>query len=289
MIGAVVAAFVGRRMVDGAVRFGETLFDAARGRLWRAGRSGELDRPTAAILRTLLTDADTDVHKDRLLEAGWPGRTVHENSLAKAISRLRYMLGADGETLKTVHGYGYRLMADPVAADWPSRGLAGSRRWLALALVALAVVAVVWAVAKALPVSEMAERPLAKGEAADSVGRILWVDDHPENNRVERAYLEDRKLAVYQVVTTEEALQLLAMYEYDAVISDMNRNDKPLDGISLVKEMRRRGDRTPFVLYSVVPSDAQRQLVAEAGGQAATVERGELYDVVSRLVRRKPA
>ena len=38
-----------------------------------------------------------------------------------------------------------------------------------------------------------------------------------------------------------------------------------------------------------VPSDAQRQLVAEAGGQAATVERGELYDVVSRLVRRKPA
>ena len=289
MIGAVVAAFVGRRMVDGAVRFGETLFDAARGRLWRAGRSVELDRPTAAILRTLLTDADTDVHKDRLLEAGWPGRTVHENSLAKAISRLRYMLGADGETLKTVHGYGYRLMADPVAADWPSRGLAGSRRWLALALVALAVVAVVWAVAKALPVSEMAERPLAKGEAADSVGRILWVDDHPENNRVERAYLEDRKLAVYQVVTTEEALQLLAMYEYDAVISDMNRNDKPLDGISLVKEMRRRGDRTPFVLYSVVPSDAQRQLVAEAGGQAATVERGELYDVVSRLVRRKPA
>lgn len=284
MVAAVAASLLGWGMVDGTVRFGETIFDAARGRLWRAGRSVELDRPMAAILRTLVAEADTDVHKDRLLEAGWPGRTVHENSLAKAISRLRHLLGTDCEALKTVHGYGYRLAADPVPAEWPSRGMAGGRKSLALGLAALAVIAATWAVANAPSVSGAAQRPLAKGEPADAIGRVLWVDDHPENNSVERAYLENRKVAVYQVGTSEEALQLLAMYEYDAVISDMNRNGKPLDGITLVKEMRRRGDRTPFVLYSVVPSEAQRRLVAESGGQAATVKRDELYRVVDTLL-----
>ena len=272
-------------MVDGVLRFGETIFDAAHGRLWRAGRSIALDRPTAAILGTLVAEADTDVHKDRLLDAGWPGRTVHENSLAKAISRLRHMLGADGEALRTVHGYGYRLVADPVAADRPPRGLAGGRKPLALGLAALAAVAAIWLVTSVSFASGAEERPLIKGEAADSIGRVLWVDDHPENNSVERDYLERGKVAVYQVVTSEEALQLLAMYEYDAVISDMNRNDKPLDGINLVKEMRRRGDRTPFVLYSVVPSEAQRRLVSEAGGQAATVERDELYRLIAAMLR----
>ena len=272
-------------MVDGVLRFGETIFDAAHGRLWRAGRSIALDRPTAAILGTLVAEADTDVHKDRLLDAGWPGRTVHENSLAKAISRLRHMLGADGEALRTVHGYGYRLVADPVAADRPSRGLAGGRKSLALGFVALAAVAALWFVTSVPFASGAEERPLIKSEAADSIGRVLWVDDHPENNNVERDYLERGKVAVYQVVTSEEALQLLAMYEYDAVISDMNRNDKPLDGINLVKEMRRGGDRTPFVLYSVVPSEAQRRLVREAGGQAATVERDELYRLIAAMLR----
>ena len=195
------------------------------------------------------------------------------------------MLGADGEALRTVHGYGYRLVADPVVADRPSRGLAGGRKPLALGLAALAAVAAIWLVTSVPFASGAEERPLIKGEAADSIGRVLWVDDHPENNNVERDYLERGKVAVYQVVTSEEALQLLAMYEYDAVISDMNRNDKPLDGINLVKEMRRRGDRTPFVLYSVVPSDAQRRLVREAGGQAATVERDELYQLIAAMLR----
>ena len=277
-------------MSQGTVRFGGVIFDAGRGRLWHAGRSVELDRPTLAILRTLVAEAGTDVHKDRLLDAGWPGRVVHENSLAKAVSRLRHALGADGKALKTAHGYGYRLAAEPLPADWPpSAAAAGLRSRLVVAVALIAAVMLVWLATPQPAGSQAGERPLAKGEAADAIGRVLWVDDHPENNLVEREVLERRKIAVYQVTTTEEALQLLAMYEYDAVISDMNRNDKPLDGITLVREMRRRGDDTPFVLYSVVPSEAQRRLVGEAGGQAATVERGELYRAIGALVRERPA
>src|SRR3546814_9490981 len=71
-----------------------------------------LRRPPRSTRTDTLFPYTTLVRSDRLLEAGWPGRVVHENSLAKAIGRLRKALGADGEALETVHGYGYRLAAE---------------------------------------------------------------------------------------------------------------------------------------------------------------------------------
>src|SRR3546814_3075376 len=84
-------------MDGGVTRFGQVEFDAARGRLSVAGRRIALDRPCVAILSILLNETDKGVDKDRLLEAGWPGRVVHENSLAKAIGRLRKALGRSEE------------------------------------------------------------------------------------------------------------------------------------------------------------------------------------------------
>jgi len=278
-------------MNGSGIRFGEVVFDPARGRLSVAGRRTELDRSSAAILKALVNEAGQDVAKDRLLEAGWSGRLVHENSLAKAIGRLRSALGRDGELLETVHGYGYRLAAEPEAADLAPPGRRMRFRWpiLALSAVVLSVVVAAWLMGRSAAMAAADDPRLIKGEAADSIGRVLWVDDHPRNNDLERRYLEHSKIAVYQVRTTEEALELLAMYKYGAVISDMNRNDKPLDGLTLVKEMRQRGDRTPFILYTVVPSAAQRDLVAAAGGQAATVTRAQLYRAVVPLLQAEAA
>jgi DNA-binding response OmpR family regulator len=274
-------------MNDRGIRFGEVVFDPARGRLSVAGRRTALDRSSAAILQALLSAAGQEVAKDRLLEAGWSGRLVHENSLAKAIGRLRGALGEDGALIETVHGYGYRLAAEPEAAALPAPGRRMRLRWpiVAVSAAVLALVAAAWQAGRSPAMAAIDTPRLVKGEAADSIGRVLWVDDHPRNNEVERRYLEHSKIAVYQVKTTEEALELLQMYQYGAVISDMNRNDKPLDGLTLVKAMRGRGDRTPFILYSVVPSAAQRDLVAEAGGQAATVTRAQLYGTVVPLLR----
>ena len=53
-----------------------------------AGRELELDRNCRNILALLVREANTPVEKERLLSEGWPGRLVHENSLAKAIGRL---------------------------------------------------------------------------------------------------------------------------------------------------------------------------------------------------------
>jgi DNA-binding response OmpR family regulator len=275
------------------VRFGNAQFDTAPGRLFVAGRRVELDRPCAAILALLLREADQDVDKDRLLEAGWPGRVVHENSLAKAIGRLRQALGDDAGAIETAHGFGYRfvsriehapIVSEPVAPGRPARVSA-----VVLSIIAPVAVGALWLTMHSGATATLDPPPLIKGEPADSIGRVLWVDDHPQNNTAERRYLESRKVAVYEVTTTDEALELLSMYDYGAVISDMNRGGKPLAGLALVKEMRRRKDETPFVLYTVVPSTAQRALLREAGGQTAAVKPNQLYAAVLPLFTRRHA
>ena len=83
-------------------RYGESSFDAETGCLRVAGVDTSLDRTGTAILARLIEDLGEPVGKDDLLAAGWPGRIVHENSLAKAIGRLRRALGDDAEAIVAV-------------------------------------------------------------------------------------------------------------------------------------------------------------------------------------------
>ena len=95
----------------GVWRFGEAVLDERIATLRVAGTGIELDRSSYDVLLALLRHAGEVVTKDELLETGWPGRVVSENSLAKAIGRLRQALGEDGAAIRVVHGYGYRLAA----------------------------------------------------------------------------------------------------------------------------------------------------------------------------------
>ena len=268
--------------------FGSAGFDRKHRRLWVDGRAMELDRSGAAVLAALLDAAGEEVSKDRLLELGWPGRLVHENSLAKTISRLRHLLGRDGRALVTVHGYGYRLDADTHSAGPALSAIDPPGRKFPLGAAALTVSAlIVFATLSVATLSRGAQgdgsRPVINGEAADAAGRVLWVDDNPQNNVRETEILEERKVAVYHAETTEDALALLSMYQYGAVISDMGRGERPLAGIDLLKAMRARGDDRPFILYTVHSSEAQRRLLAEAGGQGVAESSDELYAAILPL------
>jgi TolB-like protein/DNA-binding winged helix-turn-helix (wHTH) protein/tetratricopeptide (TPR) repeat protein len=108
----------------GRWRFAGHELEEASARLLSGGQWHVLDHGSFGVLVALLRNAGAVVGKDELLESGWPGRVVSENSLNKAVGRLRHALGdATGELLGTAHGYGYRLATH---AQWqPGAGDAG--------------------------------------------------------------------------------------------------------------------------------------------------------------------
>ncbi len=91
------------------------LFEANQ--LLQAGQTQPvaLDRSAYGVLRYLLLHAGEVCTIDELLAAGWPGRVVSANSVAKCISRLRRALGdGEAELIRLVHGYGYRLTGEAI-------------------------------------------------------------------------------------------------------------------------------------------------------------------------------
>lgn len=292
--------------------FGDVVFDAAEGKLVVAGQPVEIDRSCRAILAALLEEAGGEVSKERLLQVGWPDRIVHENSLAKAIGRLRQVLGEHGPALETVYGHGYKLnvkvqapqapgAAQPAADTAAERfsGASAKRRAPVLlgALALLASAALGGAVILGDPADSAAvpfrSEPPMIADAADAVGRLLWVDDHPQNNIYEARFFENHRIAVHNVTGSADALRLLAMYDYTLVVSDMGRGEDRLAGLRLAGEMRRRGDDTPLIIYTLRPDGAeaqraQREMVAEAGAQGVVVTPQEVRSVVLKLFGNPP-
>lgn len=285
-------------MISGVWRFGDAEFDESRGKLSVAGRAIELDRSCLAILAELLHNAGEGISKDRLLRVGWPDRIVHENSLVKAIGRLRQVLDGRGATLETVYGYGYKLNldqpAEPSVSSPPSADARWRRRpaWVAAAVAGLMLAGFAgtfaWTRAQRDSAEEFRTAPPITADAPDAIGRVLWVDDNPQNNIYETRFFEERRIAVHNATTSADALRLLSMNHYDVVISDMGRGKDRLAGIRLVEQMRLRGNDTPFVVYTVRPDEperqqAQRDLVAEAGAQGLAVTPQEIRSVVLRF------
>lgn len=94
------------------LQFADASFDPIRRTLQRPEAGVDLDRSAAAILHCLAERAGKTIGKDELIRIGWPGRVVTENSLSKAIARLRAALDdAEGRLIESDHGFGYRLSA----------------------------------------------------------------------------------------------------------------------------------------------------------------------------------
>jgi DNA-binding winged helix-turn-helix (wHTH) protein/TolB-like protein/Tfp pilus assembly protein PilF len=106
-------------------RVGDIDIDLVQARVTLRGRPVALDRSGYDLLLHLVEHAGDVIGKDDLLRVGWPGRIVSENTLAKAISRLRHAIGDDkGELVRVVHGYGYRLVAEVAMRFAPVPGAA---------------------------------------------------------------------------------------------------------------------------------------------------------------------
>lgn len=91
------------------------------------GQAVDLDRKPLEVLIHLLRHAGEVVTKDELAEAVWPGRIITDSNLTKTMAVLRAAIGdAEQLAIKTVHGYGYRLIA-PVSVQTAAAELPEAR------------------------------------------------------------------------------------------------------------------------------------------------------------------
>lgn len=93
----------------------------------RDGRAVHLQPKAFDVLAYLVAARERVVSKDELLERLWPDEVVAETSLTFSIKAVRRALGDDGTAqrfVKTVHGHGYRFVAEIRNAGAARRGVA---------------------------------------------------------------------------------------------------------------------------------------------------------------------
>ena len=95
--------------------FGAYRLDPQRHELQGPEGTVALEPKAMALLTLLVTQRDRAVSKQDIFDAIWPGITVTDASLSTTIRQIRKALGDDGtrqRMIRTIHGHGYRFMAD---------------------------------------------------------------------------------------------------------------------------------------------------------------------------------
>ena len=121
-------------------------------------------------------------------------------------------------------------------------------------------------------------------------GAILWVDDNPRNNEMERARLRAAGVDVTVAFTTGDALARLEANPFRVVISDMGRyregNYEPRAGLDLLRRVRERPDPVRVIFYTsdrAVLEHGDEALVAGAAGMTSTMD--ELFRLIAADAR----
>lgn len=114
--------------------------------------------------------------------------------------------------------------------------------------------------------------------------RLMWIDDHPENNLLERTALVKWGVSVQTRRTTDEAMTELRDNKnspFDLVISDWYRDGQP-EGRRLAKRLRENvpSIRVPIIYYfrknTVTDFQGVNSKVRELGAIGATSSPREL-------------
>ena len=103
--------------------FGECVVDADRRELSMAGEAVTMQPKAFELLLFLIRNRHRAVDKDELQDELWPRSIVTETALTRCVMKARRAIGDDAEkqhAIKTVHGHGYRFVADIDEAVEPS-------------------------------------------------------------------------------------------------------------------------------------------------------------------------
>jgi len=104
------------------LKLGNLTFDPGRRQLLRGQEGVHLSPKAWRLLEILVGERPKALSKSSLQERVWPDTFVHEANLPNLVSELREALGDDARRprlLRTVHGFGYALVAEPSPAPDP--------------------------------------------------------------------------------------------------------------------------------------------------------------------------
>lgn len=132
-------------------------------------------------------------------------------------------------------------------------------------------------------------RARAKAELLPPIsGRILVVDDSPDNRKLFRYHLESQGIVVDVAENGREGVNKGAAQTFDAILMDIQMPE--LDGFGALKELRARGVNTPIVALTAHAMRGDMERCLEAGFTdylSKPVSRASLFDKI-RSVTKKP-
>lgn len=125
--------------------------------------------------------------------------------------------------------------------------------------------------------------------------QVLIVDDEPALLDVTRIYLEKSgTIETTPALNATEARELLREEEFDAIVADYFLPG--VDGIGLLKELRRAGDWTPFIIFTGRGREAVAMEALNSGadfylqrGGDPKVQYAELQNFIEKAVRQREA
>ena len=109
-------------------QFDQFELDMARFELRKGGTHCPLEPQVFAVLALLVEHRDRLLPKNEIFEKLWDGRVVTDSTLTSRIKSARQALGDSGKTqrfIKTIHGKGFRFVADVRVVHDPSSVLPG--------------------------------------------------------------------------------------------------------------------------------------------------------------------
>lgn len=113
---------------------------------------------------------------------------------------------------------------------------------------------------------------------------ILWVDDIPSNNVVERRAFEKMGVQFTISTSTEDALEKVRVGKYDAIISDMGRPPDLRAGYTLLQKLQQAQMDLPFVIYSSSNHPEHKAEAIRNGAVGATNHLSELVELVKEAL-----
>ena len=111
--------------------------------------------------------------------------------------------------------------------------------------------------------------------------RILLVEDERKISAYVKRGLEESGYAVDPAYTGREALDWAESAPYDLIILDILLPE--MDGLSVCRELRRRGDRTPVLMLTARDDIDDRVAGLDAGADDYLVKPFALKELLARL------